>query len=182
MKYKRFCLLLLLLTLILPAINVNGLVETEKAFEFRDKINYGASIFFLVSLNKSDLLEIALIPFGAENFTGNFTLFLFNERPEENHVNQDFTLDPEIFDKAIYYDLGEKPYLNFTADEELIYYIQIVLLDEGPDTFTLESNRDLIRYYLPQIPGYPLSSIALICSLSALVWIMILSRKLRIKP
>ncbi len=151
-----------LFILILPA-NASG-------FEHIDNINDGISVYFLAHLNKSQTIEINV----THTRDGNFTLFLFNKRPTESFINLDKSLNPRIFDVAINYSLDDNPYINYTAPDSKIYYIQLILIENGPDTFYLQCNLDsLTRYYLPIISGYNISF--LIISL-VLVFVIILYR------
>lgn len=120
------------------------------AFDHIDDINNGISVFFLVNLNASETIEINVTHTGS----GNFELFLFNARPVDSYINYDNTLNPEIYNQAINYSVDDNPYINYTVTLHQIYYIQLVLLENGPDTFFLYCNHELVRYYLPSIPGY----------------------------
>jgi hypothetical protein len=90
------------------------------------------------------------------NDNGNFTLFLFNRRPSESYVKGDKSLDYRIFSNPslLASDVSDNPYINYTAIENRIYYIEVILVGGGPDTYNLTCNLDLTRYYLPIIPGY----------------------------
>lgn len=145
MKYKFISIgILLLLSLTVP-------IKIGMAYQYVDNVNEGISTFFLTSLDVGENIEVNVTHTGS----GNFTLFLFDQRPIYSYVNIDKTLDNEIFTVAINYSLGDNPYINYTVTESKIYYIQIILLDSGPDTFFLECNHQLSRYYIPSIPGYP---------------------------
>jgi len=143
MRYKFFSLSITLFILLFPVTQI-------LAFTHIDNINDGISVFFLLDLEAGENIEINITH--SEN--GNFTLFLFDNRPNESFVNLDKTLRDEIFNKAINYSLSDNPYINYTVSETKIYYIQLILVENGPDTFFLSSNKDLTRYYLPIIPGY----------------------------
>jgi hypothetical protein len=125
-------------------------IPRVNAFEYIDNIENGISVYFLVSLDAGENLEVNITHSG----TGNFTLFLFDSRPYTSYVNLDNSLNPEIFNVAINYSLSDNPYFNYSVLEPHIYYVQILLLNNGPDTFFLYSNYDLTRYYLPTIPSY----------------------------
>ena len=160
MKYKFISIgILLLLGLIIP-------IKVSMAYQHVDNVNEGISTFFLTSLDAGENIEVNVTHTGS----GNFTLFLFDQRPIYSYVNLDKTLDKEIFAVAINYSLVNNPYINYTVTESKIYYIQIILLESGPDTFFLECNRELSRYYIPSIPGYPnYLKIALIFVMSGLL-------------
>jgi hypothetical protein len=143
MKKKFLGLTLLSLFFVIPSSNV-------AAFEHIDNINDGISVYFLVHLTSSEHFEVNVTHLG----DGNFTLFLFDSRPIESFVRPDKTLDSQIFDNAINFSIDDNPYLFHNISESKIYYIQLILVNNGPDTFLLYSNKELTRYYLPIIPGY----------------------------
>jgi hypothetical protein len=142
MKRKLLLLFMLVLFVFIPT--------KTHAFDHIDDINNGISVFFLVNLNASETIEINVTHTGS----GNFELFLFNARPVDSYINYDNTLNPEIYNQAINYSIDNNPYINYTVTLHQIYYIQLVLLENGPDTFFLYCNHELVRYYLPSIPGY----------------------------
>jgi hypothetical protein len=147
MKRKFLAFTLFTLFILIPPSNVSG-------FEHIDNINDGISVYFLTHLNTSQTIEINVTHTG----DGNFTLFIFDMRPTESFINPDKSLNPRIFDVAINYSLDDNPYINYTAPASKIYYIQIILIENGPDTFYLRCNLDsLTRYYLPNISGYNFS-------------------------
>ena len=152
MMRKNIWLAALVVLFTCPIYMGYGRAET---FYHQDRINEGISAFFLIDLEKNDDLKVELEP----DSEGNFTLFLSDERPQQTYVRTDQTFDDEIFEKAEVYDLSKTPELNYTAKEEKIFYIQIVLIENGPDYYSLEANKELVRYYLPQVPGYPIEFI-----------------------
>jgi hypothetical protein len=167
MKGKKFLISALLIFLMLP-------ISNTLAFEFKDKVNGGISVFFLVDLDVGENIVLSVSHEG----DGNFMLFFFDTRPFESHVNLDKTLNPTIFDMSIAYDLSENPALNFTASQHQIYYMQIILLETDSDTFTLSSTKDLTRYYLPQIPGFQLEFIAISLLLSSIIVMVVIKKKI----
>ncbi|MBY9020248.1 MAG: hypothetical protein KGD67_04250 [Candidatus Lokiarchaeota archaeon] len=144
MKRKYLTVPILALVILIPIGSVFG-------FEHIDNINDGIYVFFLVDLEIGENIEINI----THNGDGNFTLFLFGSRPSESYVNDDKTLDTTIFQVALNYSIDDNPYINYTVSQTKIYYIELILIDNGPDTFFLRVNKDdLTRYYLPIIPGY----------------------------
>jgi len=177
MEYKKTLLASILLVSFLMPITYTT-AQTEE-FSFQDKVTDTTTLFFLVALDKdqdSNLL-ISLTHEGQ----GNFNLFLFSFRPNKTNVNIDRTFNDEIFAAALDYDKSDAPELNYThtADSAAIYYIQIVLLNGGPDFFTMESNLSLVRYYLPSLPGFPVE-ILMISSMISIGIIIIFIRKRKI--
>ena len=144
MKRKFLAFAVFTLFILIPPVNVSG-------FDHIDNINDGISVFFLTHLNESQTIEMNV----THTEEGNFTLFLFDKRPTESFINLDKSLNPRIFDVAINYSLDDNPYINYTALVSKIYYIQLILIENGPDTFFLHCNLDsLNRYYIPIISGY----------------------------
>jgi len=165
MKIKFLSLGILVILFLIP-------IKFTIAFEHVDNVNEGISTFFLTSLETGENIEVNVTHTG----TGNFTLFLFDQRPNYSHIKIDKTLDEGIFSIAINYSLADNPYINYTVSESKIYYIQVILLDNGPDTFFLESNHDLTQYYIPIIPGYPIPLFLSSCIITTGL-ILILYRK-----
>jgi len=147
MNRKKILLSCIFFFLFFPIIN-------SVAFTHVDYIKDGNYVFFLFDLNASDNIEFTVI----HEDSGNFTLFLFNRRPIESFVKSDKTLNEKIFNHrgTVAYSLDDNPYINYTAPLEKVYYIEIILVDGGPDSFTLTCEKDLTRYYLPIIPGFRL--------------------------
>ena len=147
MNYKKILVLIFLFFMLFP-------ISNAIAFTYLDNIKDGNYVFFLVDLDAGENLELHI----THDLSGNFTLFIFNSRPLESYVNDDKTLNENIFinPTTLNYSLVNYPYINFTAPEPKIYYIEIILISGGPDTFTLTANKDLTRYYLPIIPGFQL--------------------------
>jgi len=144
MKRKLLAITLLTLMTVIPTVSVFG-------FEHIDNINDGISVYFLVHLEADENIVINITHIDE----GNFGLFLYDERPSESFINLDNSLNPEIFSVAIIYSIDDNPYINYTAPTSKIYYIELILIENGPDTFFFYcSNDELTRYYLPIIPGY----------------------------
>ena len=144
MNRKFLAFAVFTLFVFIPPVNVSG-------FDHIDNINDGISVYFLTHLNESQTIEMNV----THTEEGNFTLFLFDKRPTESFINLDKSLNPRIFDVAINYSLDDNPYINYTTLASKIYYIQLILIENGPDTFFLHCNLDnLNRYYIPIISGY----------------------------
>ena len=147
MKRKFLAFTVFTLFILIPPANVSG-------FEHIDNINDGISVYFLTHLNTSQTIIVNVTHTG----DGNFSLFLFDKRPTESFINLDKSLNSRIFDVAINFSLDDYPYINYTAPVSKIYYIQLILIENGPDTFYLKCNLDILtRYYLPNISGYNIS-------------------------
>ena len=179
MNYKKLSISIFLLLLLVP-------ISNAKAFTYIDNIKDGNYIFFLIDLESGNHLELSLTHGGS----GNFTLFIFNSRPSDSNVNEDKTLKSKIFNNppTVAYNLDDNPYINYTATVTKIYYIEIILVGGGPDTFTLLSTRyhannslndkDLTRYYLPIIPGFQLEFLLISLTFTIGVIFILLKKKM----
>ena len=170
MNYKKIILICSLFFLLIPITNVN-------AFTYSDYIKNGNYAFFLFDLQEGNNTQISL----NHEEDGNFTLFLFNKRPSKSYVKDDKSLDTDIFSKSslVDFSVDEIPYINYTALETKIYYIEIILVGGGPDTYNLTVLPDdytVTRYYLPIIPGFRLELVILSIVLASGV-ILILYKK-----
>ena len=183
MEYKKILVASILMVFFLMP-STAATAQTE-GFQFQDKVTDTTSLFFLVALDvdQDDNLLISITHEG----NGDFNLFLFNFRPNKTNVNIDKTFNNEIYGAALMYDQSDTPELNYThtaiAPEDpksLIYYVQIVLLNGGPDFFTLESNLLLVRYYLPALPGYSLEMMLISSMISVAIVIIFIRRRRRI--
>jgi len=179
MNYKKLSTLIFLLLLLIPINNVN-------AFTYIDNIKDGNYIFFLIDLESGSHLELSLTHEGS----GNFTLFLFNRRPTDSNVNEDKSLKSRIFNNppTVAYSLADNPYINYTATADKIYYIEIILVSGGPDTYTFISTRyhanntlndkELTRYYLPIIPGFRLEFLLISITFAVGVTFILIKKKM----
>jgi hypothetical protein len=163
MKYKKIFLLSSLFVLIVPIINV-------KAFTFVDYIKNGNYAFFLFNLDAGNSTQVSV----THQASGNFTLFLFDQRPVESYMKDDKTLNDGIFSNPsiVNFSLADNASISYTTLDSKIYYIEVMLVGGGPDTYNLTSNKDLTRYYLPIIPGFNLEIV--IISSAAVVGMLIL--------
>ncbi|NVM17690.1 MAG: hypothetical protein HWN80_08235 [Candidatus Lokiarchaeota archaeon] len=166
MKRKYLAITLLTLMTLIPTVSVFG-------FEHIDNINDGISVYFLVHLEASENIEINV----THSDNGNFNLFLYDKRPTESFINIDNSLNPDIYDVAINYSIDDNPYINYTVSASKIYYIELILIENGPDTFFFYcSNDELTRYYLPIIPGYEMGFLILTLILTSSLIILFKKR------
>ena len=170
MNFKKIILLGLGILLLVPIIDV-------RAFTYIDYIKDGNYVFFLVDIEVGNNVEFNVTHEGS----GNFTLFLFNQRPTKSNVKGDKSLNADIFNNppAIAFNLDDNPYINFTALESQIYYIEIILVGDGPDTFTISCTEDLTRYYLPIISSFRLEYIMLSLFFAVALIFILNKKKLR---
>ncbi len=178
MNYKKILLSFLLLFMIIP-------INNAVAFSYIDNMKNGNYIFFLTDLEIDVNIELNVTHTGS----GNFTLFLFNTRPLHSYINDDNSLNDNIFGDSIANSLEDNPYLNYTSLEERVYYVEIILVDGGPDTFFFTSkisytngtviDKDLSQYYLPIIPSFTLEIIITSTILSIGIIILISKKKMK---
>ena len=169
MKRKYLTVPILALMFLIPIVSILG-------FEHIDNIPDGISVFFLVDLEDGENIEINI----THTEDGNFTLFLFGSRPTDSYVNDDKTLNPIIFQIALNYSIDDNPYINYTVSQSKIYYIELILIDNGPDTFFLRSNIDgLTRYYLPIVPGFQVELLILSSFLTTGFVLILYKRRMR---
>ena len=169
MNYNKVFLASVIFLLLFPI----SFALAKTKYKFEDQMNDGNSLFFLVELEEDDEIEVDL----KAREDGYFHIYLFDERPTETHVNMDNSIDSDINKDKIAHDSGRKPDINYTADDDQIYYLQVILTKNGPDFFKLEANEKLSRYYLPQIPGYQIEIFILSLVLSIGIILFAIKKK-----
>ena len=142
MKYKK---ILLLVIVLLPVISTTS-VRADYAVP-PESLETGNTAFYLCAANTSQTLEINLT-----HTVGSFEVYLFNKRPLNTDIDTYSLVDD---------DDSDNPTISYTVPEDKIYYLQINLVNSGPAVFSISSSHNLVRYYLPQIPGFPLEFVFL---------------------
>ncbi len=118
-------------------------------------------------------------------YTGKFYLFLFDERPIDEYIYRNGSLNPEITTEASTYNMTPaKVYsaeieanvssttLTYTAhlrsyQEAQLFYIQIYCISGGPDAYYIISpDHEIQPYYIPFISAYPAWIFGLCCLVS----------------
>ncbi len=162
-------LLFLLLVFGLVFMNFNVPIKPVYAedndFVDQYQLKQGTARFYVVNLTTNANLLINCSAY----YKGVFYIYIFNERPLEGHVLRDGSIDESVTDKALAYnetssliyseslnDTVSFITLNFTAPSYRLYYLEIILIENGPDTFKLESSHVMQAYYIPFILGYNL--------------------------
>ncbi|MHA1819810.1 MAG: hypothetical protein ACTSU2_10645 [Promethearchaeota archaeon] len=118
------------------------------------------SRFYITYLNASEILELNL----SSKFEGRFDIFIYDERPMQTYVTLN-GYDNRIFNVSVAYNTStslEKS-LVYNASKDGFYYVQIVCIENGPDSYILQSNKELTLYFIPFVPGY--SPVGLIISI-----------------
>ena len=158
-----FLLLVFGLVLMNFSVPITPVSAEDNIYEDQYQLQQGATRFYVVNLT----LDANWIINCTAYYKGVFHIYLFDERPTDNHVLRDGSLDASITDQAVAYNetpslifssgLNDTVYsvtLNYTAPSYKLYYLEIIVVENGPDTFRLESNYELQAYYIPFIPGY----------------------------
>ena len=102
-------------------------------------------------------------------YEGVFYLYLFNFRPTETILHENNSINENLVAGAVAYNSTpvdvfsaglnatvKSLTISYNATKTAMYYLEIVLLENGPDTFVMESTREFQPYFIPFIPGYPL--------------------------
>ncbi len=153
------------------------------------QLQQGTARFYVVNLTSNANLLINCSAY----YKGVFYIYIFDERPLDSHVLSDGSIDASITESAAAYnetsslvfsdDLNDTVSfitLNYTAPVYQLYYVEIILVENGPDTFKLESSYAMQAYYIPFIPGYNLE-IFTSCAVFATFLIFFKIRKRRKK-
>jgi hypothetical protein len=119
---------------------------------------------YVVTLNLNDTLIVNVTSVA----DGDFDLFLFSTRPKQSFVSRE-GYDSEIYNPNITLAFDNStgvPFssINFTANNSdypvALYFVQVVLIDRGPDSYILKANHAMEIYFIPFIPGYQIFIIA----------------------
>lgn len=128
-------------------------------------------------------------------YQGIFYLYLYNARPTSVNYLTESTNYPELGETLVTYnetpsevfstklnDTIHTITLEYNASEDALYYLEILLVENGPDTFVLKSEingkfNEIQAYYIPFIPGYPIIFIITGTSLT----LIILKKKIKQK-
>ena len=155
-KKKWIAGLILFMVIALVSIQ-NTQAAPNYSFIEPQEIDRGAPLFFLFTLNDSESIDIQI----ESQESCNYSVLLFNSRPDRAHVNPDGSLDTSVLSSSslLTYNSSVGARLNFTApalSEPKMFYLEIILLNASSDVFYLYSTKSLSRYYIPQIPGFPI--------------------------
>lgn len=172
---KKFKIIIIL-TIFLFLLSIS--IPQCLTYTDNQEVKSNGTIFYLVSLNKSETLNITC----SSKYQLSYSLFLFNFRPTSNYKNPDGIYSSELYNLSITFYEGYYPELNYVAKETLIYYIQIIVHNASSNLITIYSNKELGRYYLPLIDSYPLEIIGVttIFTISTITFLILKKRKLRV--
>ncbi len=169
------------------SIPIKPVVAEDNSYVDSYQLQQGAARFYVMNLTADANLLINCTAI----YKGVFYIYIFDERPENSHILRDGSLDVSMTDKAIAYnetpsliyseslnDTVSFVSLNYTAPSYRLYYLEIVIVENGPDTFRLESSYAMQAYYIPFIPGYNLEILASCAVFSTLlIYLKIRKRK-----
>lgn len=134
--------------LLLPATLARADAQPENLYT-------GSSAFYVFSLEANSTVQISLNHSG----NGDFKLYLLIAAPTSEQINENSS--------AIIGDYSfDRLQVVYTTNYTRMFFVQVKLVSNGPDVFWLTSTRDgdtleLTRYYLPQIPGFPIEILIL---------------------
>lgn len=179
MKTKKIYLVGVLVFLFFPLASLQTVnAAPNYIYEEPQEIDRGAPLFFLFTLNKSESIHVQI----SDQNSCNYSILLFNSRPTRTHVNPDGSLDSSVLSSSslMAYNITVDPHLNFTAtslSDPKMYYIEVILLNASSDLFYIYSTKSLSRYYIPQIPGFPMGLTIIGTFIGSVVLFMIIKRK-----
>ncbi|MHA1610507.1 MAG: hypothetical protein ACTSYU_00520 [Promethearchaeota archaeon] len=137
----------------------------QESFSEIFRMENDSSRYYITDLDTNETWSIKL----NASYKGIFYIFLFEERPEEELTLDETTSDPLIYDTAVAYN-NTPSYLfdsdlndtisnvcldyTYTGDQTILFFLQIILVENGPDSFQLWSSKEIQPYYIPFIAGY----------------------------
>lgn len=152
-RFIRITLILVIASLLMLTTSVSRIKAAEgDIYKDAFPLQTYDSRFYLVFLEDTDTIELNL----TNTYNGDFDIFLHEERPLDYYVSHS-GYDSKIYDNAVAYNTssGDSASLSYTVSESKIYYIQVVMIDNGPDTYRLNSTKPLELYFIPYlIPGF----------------------------
>ncbi|UYP47666.1 hypothetical protein NEF87_003951 [Candidatus Lokiarchaeum ossiferum] len=175
------------LQILVGSQSVKAETENETYLPEEFIMQQNASRLYLTDLTMNDTWFLNC----TAKYQGIFYLYLYNARPTNENFLTENTEYPEIGGALVAYnetptevfsaklnDTVHTITLEYKAPADSLYYLEIRLIENGPDTFVLKSKinnqyKDVQAYYIPFIPGYP--SIFIITT--ATLTIIILRRK-----
>ena len=156
MKSKIFPIIVLSAFILLP-------ITLVAADEPAENLYTGNSLYYLCSLNEDEIITLNLTTHGA----GNFSMYLLDSRPIRDNTDMTAVVSSGLN-------------ITYNATNSQIYYIQVKLNADGPAVFTLLCNKDLERYFIPQIPGFPLELIVVFSGIGIIfAYFIIKKRKIK---
>lgn len=142
------------------------------------EVRNNGTIFYLTSLNESESFQVNC----SSKYNQYYSLFLFNKRPMSNYKYLNGSYSLKLYNLSIEFYEGFNPELVYVANETLIYYIQIILHNESSNLISINSNKDLVRYYLPLIESFSLEIIGItgIFTISIIIVSILKKKKIHI--
>lgn len=190
-RIKLGSFLLLLITGLFISTNIAQAQYFSAQISFREqfRLEEGTVRYYVASLNETSVWQLNCTSI----YDGIFYLFIFDERPRESFIDPvTKNITAEMYNIAVAYN-NTPVYINSSVVEDLqvayielsyvipttgLYYMCVAIVENAPDTFSMESNFELQPYFIPFIPGYPVEWIGLI---SMLMIVGIVKYKTQIK-
>lgn len=163
-KYFTFISIIYFLGISLYSYNIFGL---ESVYTDSFPLQTYDSRFYVVYLEVGTQIEINV----TNTYMGDFDIFIHNARPRSSHVDH-HGYDPAIYINATVWDTGSGPEASvlYTAEDSILYYIQVTLISGETDTYHLSSNQVLELYFIPfLIPGYSIPLLLTITLISLII-------------
>jgi hypothetical protein len=138
------------------------------------RLEQGATRYYVTTLDVNETWKIDV----TSVYEGIFEIYLYSERITEYTYQYEAVASNNSGIKIFSTSLNDTVNFvsaNYTAKVKQMYYLEIVLVKNGPDTFVLKSSHSVQTYFIPFIPGYPIE-IIMICGVFT---IFILIRKFR---
>ncbi len=165
-KYKPL-LLIIFTILLLPTTLTRADAPPENLYT-------GSSAFYVFSLEANNTVEISLNHSG----DGNFKMYLLRAAPPSENINENSSIIIGNYST-------DGLYVSHKINSTKMLFVQVKLISNGPDVFWLTSTQngttfELTRYYIPQIPGYPIEIILITSCISIGVLYIVKKRKNKI--
>jgi len=178
--------LILLITVITSGTKVNAELQTEYKEQFR--LEQASTRFYVTNLTVGETWSVNCTAV----YEGIFYMFLFNVRPNQTILDNDRNLIQDRVDEALIYNITPSEIPSPTIEDanvstvsinyqisgvslayenpenKSLFYLEIVCMENGPDTFLLVSNVAIEAYFIPFIPGFPIAVIIPIVGVSVL--------------
>lgn len=154
------------------------------------RMEQGSSKFYLTTLNPNDTWSLNLTAL----FKGIFYIFIFDERPANDYIYANYSLDSDIYVQSIAYNDTPRFIYNselnlsvanvqldykYIGSQSKLIYLEIVIVENGPDSYHLYSSHLLEPYYIPFIDGFKSSVLIFLFLYSHVVIFVIINKKKR---
>jgi hypothetical protein len=186
-KVVSFLLLLMIGPIISSDFVHAQTLSAQISFREQFRLEEGTVRYYVATLNETSVWTLNCTGI----YEGVFYLFIFQNRPRQGFIDPETkNISSEMYENAVAYN-NTPTYINSTVVQDLsvsyieltytipktgLYYMCVVIVENAPDTFLLESNYELQPYFIPFIPGYPTEWIG-ICSTIMIIGLIQLKKK-----